>query len=627
MMSLDTETAVELAPAAIAVTSLAGYMLYANKQFMTLFELEQKMLAAGPDIMQVTGHRISQSVLEAAFSLRQVQHLRISMSSQQGEVEELLCSISCAEQDSIPSCLIFVMQNASVLVKAQNRQLAETTALLAAQRLAGAFSWRLLVDDLDDMSRNPVYWSPEIYDLLGETSSSLSKVAQSYLRFVVAEDKKPFLDAIRSAILGNSSYTFIYGLHHPDGSLRTMRSSGTVVTDELSKLKQVIGIEVDITQLALQRQRSGLQRRRLSTLMEASEGPIYMVDRKLCYIDFNSMHSSMILAKHGVSIGIGASLLDVANDPATRRKLRQIFSRVFKGEQIAEEVHFQSEGHLPARWMDFCFTPIIAEDGRIEGAVVIGKEISALKQVKHRIEHLHSDLEHMVSQRTEQLASASAELNALMHSFVAHLTISLADLASALSRAQLKAQASNDTNPEWLEAAHAEVRRMQSMLSNILSLTRVVMHTPQPTLVDATQLVQGILREMATSLANHEVELSKLPVIQTDSMLLGQILNCLLDNAARFSCQRRPGRIRIKTDRQTQGLVWSVTDNGIGFAATDAARIFAPFAQLDTELGKQGSGLGLTVAKRAIQKLGGRIWPESTQNHGTTIYFVIDAAK
>jgi PAS domain-containing protein len=138
-MSFQAENALENAPAAIAITSLAGYLLYANKPFLEWFDLDPEGIASRNHIVQVTGQRIHASFLDAVIRNEGFQQARVSCVTAAGDSRELLCSARCIVENAIPTSLAWVLQDASTFTAERSRQLSEALDMLAAQRLIGEF--------------------------------------------------------------------------------------------------------------------------------------------------------------------------------------------------------------------------------------------------------------------------------------------------------------------------------------------------------------------------------------------------------------------------------------------------------------------------------------------------------
>jgi light-regulated signal transduction histidine kinase (bacteriophytochrome) len=132
--------------------------------------------------------------------------------------------------------------------------------------------------------------------------------------------------------------------------------------------------------------------------------------------------------------------------------------------------------------------------------------------------------------------------------------------------------------------------------------------------------MQNLIDETATTL-----EFGMLPVVLADEIQLQQLFQNLISNAIKFRSAAAP-RIRLGAEQVAKLWTFFVSDNGIGIDAQFADRIFQMFQRLH-EVGKyQGSGIGLSIAKRIVERHGGAIWMESNPGAGTTFRFTLQAA-
>jgi signal transduction histidine kinase len=606
-MSFQAENALENAPAAIAITSLAGYLLYANKPFAEWFDLQPGELTARNHIVQVTGQRIHAAFLDAVIRNDGLQQVRVTCASTQGASRELLCSARCIVENAVPTSLAWVLQDASTLTTERGRQLSDVMDMLAAQRLIGAFSWRLLLENTGQATNNPVQWSPEVYELIGDSARSIPMTTQTYLKLVVPEDRQGFVDAINDAVASAGGYVYHYKLKMPDGSLRTMRSCGSMVKTTNAATPVLIGMEIDVTQQVLRSRDEQGESQRLRALIDEIDGPVFLLDRKLCYVEFNTAYVAVVAMQSDKPVQIGASYLDSIKDPLRQRHYRSLFARVFNGERIAEEAVVDGSEAAFRRWLDYSYSPVRNADGHIEDLLALGRDVSLVRRAEQRRQRLSADVEHAVASRTEELTLMKREFNEAIY----HATDKLQALLDTISAA--------GSSPAARQAANTH---MQLLIADMQQLAQVGEHALSLESIDSQRLVQTALKEAAL-VEGYEIDIDQLPVVRCDSFLLGLVFSRLLDNAARYSYQRKPARIRIRCTQRARDSVWVVTDNGLGFREDESQQIFMPFFQPDSVPDKPGSGLELTIVKQAVQRMGGRVWAYGEPDRGATFYFVL----
>jgi len=170
--------------------------------------------------------------------------------------------------------------------------------------------------------------------------------------------------------------------------------------------------------------------------------------------------------------------------------------------------------------------------------------------------------------------------------------------------------------------------RMQTLINDLLTYSRVGRHGKplQPT--DAHAVLGEAIRNLATAIAETQAIISNddLPKVQADTSQLVQLFQNLLANALKFQGGSRP---RIHVSARADGDRWrfAVRDNGIGIEAQYAERVFILFQRLHTREEYSGTGIGLAVCKRIVERHGGKIWFESEPGKGTTFFFTLPAIQ
>jgi len=113
-----------------------------------------------------------------------------------------------------------------------------------------------------------------------------------------------------------------------------------------------------------------------------------------------------------------------------------------------------------------------------------------------------------------------------------------------------------------------------------------------------------------------------LPTVYFDDLQLARLFQNLISNAIKFRSDQAP-QIHVSAVHQDGGWRFAVRDNGIGIEPQYAERIFMIFQRLHTRKTYPGTGIGLSICKKIVERHGGKIWVESTQEHGSTFYFTV----
>ncbi len=241
-------------------------------------------------------------------------------------------------------------------------------------------------------------------------------------------------------------------------------------------------------------------------------------------------------------------------------------------------------------------------------------ELSASKKVaEKRAEELSE-----ANQELEQFAyAASHDLQEPVRTLVSFSTFLREDLGDELSP-----EAATD-----LEHITNAARRMQRLVRDLLALSRASRSALQMTEVALEDCVRDsldALRERVTE-TGARVEQMQLPVVSGDRRLLTQLFQNLLSNAMKFQCGKETPAITIAARRQDSMWLVEVKDNGIGIEQEYADQIFAPFKRLHGLEDYEGSGVGLAICRRAVERHSGRIWVESKPGNGSRFQFTLPA--
>ena len=184
----------------------------------------------------------------------------------------------------------------------------------------------------------------------------------------------------------------------------------------------------------------------------------------------------------------------------------------------------------------------------------------------------------------------------------------------------------DDSSKEYLDFAMDGAKSMQGMIDDLLSYSRVDTRGKGFTTVDMNQVLSCALKNLRTSIekSGTSVTSSELPMVTADRSQIALVLQNLLSNAIKYRGKETP-RIHVAAQGKGKEWVFSVQDNGIGIDPKYKDRLFKMFQRLHTRDEYEGTGMGLAIARRIVERHGGRIWVESEPGRGSTFYFTIPA--
>lgn len=248
---------------------------------------------------------------------------------------------------------------------------------------------------------------------------------------------------------------------------------------------------------------------------------------------------------------------------------------------------------------------------------------------RERVDRYALDLEQAVQERTEALAQSNRDLENFA-SVVAHdLRSPLLTISGYCQILQEEyAPQLDSTAVGYLGHVVGGVRRMNRLIEDLLSYSRLGRGDIEGQPVEVGRVVQHVRENLQLRIAEAGalLEIGDMPVVVGDETQLCQLFQNLVDNAIKFRCADPP-RIRIGAERETDCWRFWVADNGIGIDEGLQEEVFRVFHRLASPPSESGTGIGLAVCKRIVQRHGGRIWFESSEGAGTTFYFTLPSEQ
>jgi PAS domain S-box-containing protein len=258
-------------------------------------------------------------------------------------------------------------------------------------------------------------------------------------------------------------------------------------------------------------------------------------------------------------------------------------------------------------------------DQNVVRSLAVLIDVTAQKRAEEQIRQWNKELEARVRERT-------AELEAFCYS-VSH------DLRAPLRRIASFAQIINEENKEAFTEEGREMQQMviesanwmNQLTEDLLRLSRLSRSEMQLRSIDLSALVQGIAAGIQKHEPQRAAEFLIAPnlVAHGDERLLRAALENLLNNAWKFTGRCSRSRIEFGTEQHDGQPAYFVRDNGIGFDMAYAGKIFGVFERLHSDADFPGTGIGLAIVQRIINRHGGKIWAQGALNQGATFYFTL----
>ncbi len=251
-------------------------------------------------------------------------------------------------------------------------------------------------------------------------------------------------------------------------------------------------------------------------------------------------------------------------------------------------------------------------------------DIAKRKEAEEKVGQLNAELEDRVAKRTAELETANRELEAFSYSISHDLR---APLRAVDGFSQAVMEDYGELLPEggrnYLQTIRNGAQRMGMLIDDLLAFSRLSRQPVTKQEVNTANLVANVLEELKPQHDGREVEIriGDLPPCQGDAALLKQVWINLLSNAIKYSRDRKPAIIEIGCKREQEENVYFVRDNGAGFDMKYAHKLFGVFQRLHRSEEFEGTGVGLAIVQRIVNRHGGRIWADAAPGKGATFYF------
>jgi PAS domain S-box-containing protein len=277
-------------------------------------------------------------------------------------------------------------------------------------------------------------------------------------------------------------------------------------------------------------------------------------------------------------------------------------------------------------WVNFAVTPVANEKGIYTHWIAIERDVTEQKKVSLQLNKLNQSLQ----KYSTDLKRSNGELE--QFAFVAShdLQEPLRMISSFMDLLKRKyGDVIDEKGHQYIHYATDGAKRMKQIILDLLEFSRAGKPLASMGQVDINDVLSEFmhLRRQVISEKKAIITTRPMPIITNHRAAITQIFHCILDNALKYCTLEKAPNIAIDAEESALEWKFAIKDNGIGIATQFHEKIFIIFQRLHNKEDYSGTGIGLSVAKRHIEFLGGRIWLDSTPEKGSTFYFIIPKIK
>ena len=394
-----------------------------------------------------------------------------------------------------------------------------------------------------------------------------------------------------------------------DGRIINVSITLSPVFDAFGRLTAISTVTRDVTESKKAQEALRLSNIYNRSLIEASLDPLVIIGPDGEITDLNI--ATELVTGYSRDELIGTDFTSFFTDP---EKAREGYEQVFREGLVWDyELEIQNKnGEV---------TPVLYnasvykdETGRVIGIFAAARDITERKKA-----------EKLLKQKLEELARSNSELEQFAYVASHDLQEPLRMIASYLQLLQRKYEGKLDEKADkYIHFAVDGASRMQSLINDLLDFSRVTTKAKEFEPTNCEGILDNVLSSLEVVIKESGATVSHdpLPEINADSIQIAQVFQNLISNAIKFRSEKPP-EIRISARQEADHWLFSVKDNGIGIDPKYSKRIFEVFKRLHKREEYPGTGIGLSICKKIVERHGGSIWVDSKPGKGSTFYFTL----
>jgi PAS domain S-box-containing protein len=394
-------------------------------------------------------------------------------------------------------------------------------------------------------------------------------------------------------------YTVNTPIRHPDGRISKM-----AMIQDITERKKI--------EEALQE-----SEKRYHTLFEESRDAIYITTREGCFVDLNQ--AGLNLFDFTEQEMIGMNIREIYVHASDRQRFQQEIEQ--KGSVRDYELKFRKKDGTE---MDCLLTATVkrADDGSILGYQGIIRDITERKKAEEEIKKLDEDLK----RRATELAMINKELEAFSYS-VSHDLHTPLTAIGGFSHLLIEKYSSHldEKGQQYLNIIRTKTQNMSQLIDDILAFCHLSRREMKSSDINMGELAKAIFEELRLIHPERHLlwNIKPLPPTRGDHAMIHQVFVNLLSNAIKFTKPKGTAVIEIGGRVEEGRNIYYVKDNGVGFDVQEAKKLFNAFQRLHSTEEFEGTGIGLAIVHRIIQRHNGQVWAEGKVNEGAIFFFTL----
>jgi PAS domain S-box-containing protein len=426
--------------------------------------------------------------------------------------------------------------------------------------------------------------------------------SRPFIDFVHPDDRERTIAGFGPGLAGSQAYSLQNRFRTADGGYRWLEWNA--MPDPASG--RIYAVARDITR----RRQAEEDLARLAAIVESSADGIVAVDEDSRITEWNA--GAETLFGYTAAEAIGQNLALTAPEDERAEQLRRSTEAAAGRPQVYETFRRRKDGSRFRALLTLF--PIQGRDGAHLGVSTIVHDVSDAYEARHRLER-----------SSKELARSNAELEQFAYVASHDLQEPLRMVTGFMGLLQKRyGNTLGDEADEYIRFAVDGARRMQSLIDDLLTYSRVGSRGRNPERVDLGEIATSVTQNLRTLIeeTGATIRQAALPTVTADRPQMSQLYQNLVGNAMKFRGEQPPD-IELGAERGRREWRLFVRDHGIGIPSEHRENVFVIFRRLHSREEYPGSGIGLAVCKRIVERHQGRIWIETTVGGGSTFWFTL----
>jgi two-component system CheB/CheR fusion protein len=491
-----------------------------------------------------------------------------------------------------------------------------------------------------DLVNNLIWWSDSFYSRFGFKREEQTNAGNFWIQYIHPDDRQRVNDEIYEAINNGTSWNAKYRFQKADGTFASILNRGTVLKDSNNTPYRMVGAMMDITEAELAEQLLKVKHDELQAVLEEFRFVTDFMPQMVWATQpdgYHDFYNQRWYEYTGLSFEQtkGPDWNDVIHPDDQQRAWKNWNHSLQTGESFEIEYRLKRHDGMYC-WFLGRALPLRDENEKIVKWFGTCTDIHDQKMV-------NEILEQKVKERTLELQKANVELEASNIELLQFASVASHDLKEPLRKIHIFSNlikdrylANMDGAADYMERIITASARMTKLINDLLTFTRLSVNSSFEN-VSLNRMIDEVMSdlELAISEKHAIIEVDDMPCIDVITGQIRQVFQNLISNALKFSKKDERPRIKITCERVNRCAIDAeraedgefcrilIKDNGIGFDNQYSQKIFTIFQRLHSKEQYEGTGIGLAITKKIIEKHGGMITAYGKENEGSKFIIVL----